>query len=425
MDIKKMNLDNMDIKKTVKVKKNVWFKRSAFIASALIFTVWQFNQPSSDATVARSELRMATVQKSDLPFTISGFGKLISKHKRLLTAPTIATVEEILVLPGTQVTADTIIMTLRNPDLLLQVNNAEMELARHHASLRELKINQKSEYLAHQAILVQIKADLAAAELKVEAQSGLAAKGIVSSLDFKRSKLSATQWAERLDIEQQRLMHLRSAHQEKIAVQGELAKQLDANLALKRSLQAGLVIHADIEGVLQSMPVTLGQSVSAGEQLALVASNKTMIARLQIPQGESQDIAIGHEAEINTRSGLVRGIVNRIDPIITNGSVLIDIDITGALPANARPELKVEGKIEVGMLNDALYVQHPVGVKANSSQQLFTLLVNQQTATLRTMKFGRVIGNNIELLSGASEGEQFIVSDTSSWLQNHTMTIIK
>jgi HlyD family secretion protein len=424
MDIKNINQANMDIKKNNPVKKNVWIKRSVFIASAFVFIAWQFSQPSSDVAVARSELRMATVQNSDLPFTISGFGKLISKHKRLLTAPTVATVEEILVLPGTQVTADTVIMTLRNPDLLLQVNNAEMELARHHASLRELKINQKSDYLAHQAILVQIKADLAAADLKVEAQSGLALKGIVSSLDFKRSKLSATQWAERLDIEQQRLMYLRSAHQEKIVVQKEFAKQLDANLALKRSLQAGLVIHADIEGVLQSMPVTLGQSVAAGEQLALVASNKSMIARLQIPQGESQDIAIGHEAEINTRSGLVRGVVNRIDPIITNGSVLIDIDITGVLPANARPELKVEGKIEIGTLNNALYLAHPAGVKANSSQQLFTLLVNQQTATLRTMNFGRVIGNNIELLSGADEGEQFIVSDTSSWLQNQTLTII-
>jgi hypothetical protein len=229
--------------------------------------------------------------------------------------------------------------------------------------------------------------------------------------------------AERLEIEQQRLSHLSSAHQEKISVQRQLAKQLNANLALKQSLQAGLVVHADIEGVLQSMPVTLGQSVSAGEKLALVASNKTMIAQLKIPQGEAQDIAIGHQAEINTRTALIKGIVNRIDPVITNGSVLIDIDITDELPTNARPELKVEGKIEVGVLSNALYVKQPVGVKANSSKQLFTLLASQQTATLRTMKFGRVIGNNIVLLAGASKGEQFIVSDTSSWLQKHTMTI--
>ena len=245
----------------------------------------------------------------------------------------------------------------------------------------------------------------------------------MSAIDFKRSKLAATQLTEQLTIEQQRLAHLKNAHQEKIAVQAQFAKQLDANLALKKSLQAGLVIHADIEGVLQSMPVTLGQSVTAGEQLALVASNKTMIAQLKIPERDAQHIAIGHPAEINTRSALVRGVVNRIDPVITNGSVIIDIDITGALPVNARPELKVEGIIEIGILNNALYVKHPVGVKANSSTQLFALLAGQQTATLRTMKFGRVIGNNIELLSGASEGEQFIVSDTSSWLSNHTLTI--
>ena len=414
----------MDIKKTTTEKKTPWIKRSAFIVAAFGFTAWQFSQPNSENTVARDELSIAVVQQSDLAFTISGFGKLIAKHKRLLTAPTRATIEEILVLPGTQVTPNTVIMKLSNPDLLLQVNNAEMELARHKASLRELIINQKSEYLAHQAILVQIKADLAAAELKVEAQSGLATKGIVSSLDFKRSQLAATQLTERLDIEQQRLAHLLAAHQEKIAVQGQFAKQLDANLTLKQSLQAGLVIHADIEGVLQSMPVTLGQSVAAGEQLALVASNKTMIAQLQIPEREAQDIAIGHQAEINTRSAFVRGVVNRIDPVITNGSVIIDIDITEKLPANARPELKIKGIIEIGVISNALYLKHPVGVKANSSKQLFTLLANQQTATLRTMKFGRVIGNNIELLSGASKGEQFIVSDTSSWLQNNTMTII-
>ena len=423
VEISSMDITTMDIKKTAPVKKASWLKPVAFIASALMFAAWQFSQPSSDNSVARSELRLAAVQQSDLPFTVSGFGKLISKHKRLLTAPTRATIEEILVLPGTQVTPDTIIMKLSNPDLLLQVNNAEMELARHHASLRELIINQKSDYLAHQAILVQIKANLAAAELKVEAQASLAKKGIVSSIDFKRSKLAATQLAEQLTIEQQRLAHLKNAHQEKIAVQAQFAKQLDANLALKRSLQAGLVIHADIEGVLQSMPVTLGQSVTAGEQLALVASNKTMIAQLKIPERDAQHIAIGHPAEINTRSALVRGVVNRIDPVITNGSVIIDIDITGALPVNARPELKVEGIIEIGILSNALYVKHPVGVKANSSTQLFALHAGQQTATLRTMKFGRVIGNNIELLSGASEGEQFIVSDTSSWLSNHTLTI--
>lgn len=413
----------MDIKKTIPVKNTSWIKRSIFIAGALLFIAWQFNKPSSDTTVMRSELDIAAVQQNDLAFTISGFGKLISKHKRLLTASTRATVEEILLLPGTQVTADSIIMRLSNPDLLLQVNNAEMDLALHQASLRELIINQKSDYLAHQAILVQIRADLAAAELKVEAQAGLAAKGIVSSLEFKRSKLAATQFAERLTIEQQRLTHLHNAHQEKIAIQGQLAKQLNASLALKRSLQEGLVIHADIEGVLQSMPVTLGQSVAAGEKLALVASNKTMIAQLKIPQRDAQDIAIGHQAEINTRSALVKGVVTRIDPVITNGSVLIDIDITGTLPVNARPELKVEGIIKVGMLSNALYVKHPVGVNANSSQQVFTLLANQQTATIRTIKFGRVIGNNIELLSGASEGEQFIVSDTSNWLPNQTMTI--
>jgi len=418
-----MEISKMDIPKTSTVKKRSWIKPAALILGALMFSAWQFTQASSDTKVSRSELRLAAVQKSDLPFTISGFGKLISKHKRLLTSPTVATVEEILVLPGTQVTADTVIMKLSNPDLRLQVNNAEMELARHQANLRELKINQKSAYLAHQVILVQIKSNLAAAELKVEAQSGLAAKGIVSSLDFKRSKLAATQLAEQLAIEQQRLAHLQSAHQEKISVQGQWAKQLNANLALKLSLQAGLVIHADIEGVLQSMPVTLGQSVAAGEQLALVASNKTMIAQLKVPQGEAQEIAIGHKAIINTRSAFVRGVVNRIDPVITSGSVIIDIEITEALPVNARPELKVEGNIEISTLTNALYIKQPVGVKANSTTQVFALLANQQTATLRTMKFGRVIGNNIELLSGASEGEQFIVSDTSSWSPNHTLTI--
>jgi multidrug efflux pump subunit AcrA (membrane-fusion protein) len=413
----------MDIKKSIQVKKVSWIKRLALISCVLVFVGWQFSRPSSDVKIGRSEISIASVQQNDLPFTISGFGKLVSKNKRLLTAPTVATVEEILVLPGTQVTADTVIMKLRNPDLLLQVNNAQMELIRHNASLRELIVNQKSEYLSYQANLVRINADLAAAELKVEAQTGLASKGIVSALEFKRSKLMEEQLKKQRAIEQQRLSHLETAQQEKIAIQGQFAKQLEANLALKLSLQAGLVIHADIEGVLQSLPVTLGQSVTAGEQLALVASSKTMMAQLQIPQGDAQDIAIGHEAEINTRGALVRGVVYRIDPVITNGSVLIDIDITESLPANARPELKVEGKVEIGVLSNALYVKKPVGVQANSSQKLFALLANKQSAIQRTMKFGRIIGNNIELLSGASAGEQFIVSDTTSFQQKQTMII--
>ena len=230
----------MDIKKNIKVKRTPWLKRSAFIVSALVFTVWQMNQPNSDVSVARSEVSVAAVQQSDLPFIISGFGKLISKHKRLLTAPTRATVEEILLLPGTQVTPDTVIMRLNNPDLLLQVNNAEMELARHKASLRELIINQKSDYLAHQVILLQIRADLAAAELKVEAQSGLAAKGIVSSLDFKRSKLAATQLTEQLAIEQQRLSHLESAHQEKNSRTSTTFKATRRQLSTKTVIAGGV-----------------------------------------------------------------------------------------------------------------------------------------------------------------------------------------
>jgi len=418
-----MDLDSTLKRKPQQSKAKKWLMASAIGVSALgALMVYQWAAPT---VVAASQLQIATVEQADFVVKIRGFGRLKPKYQRYLTNTDTAMVEAIHVYPGTIVKKDTVILSLVNPQQAQRLSVARLELARQKASVNEQRINQQSELLERQANLAILKSDLQSAELRVDAESKLIEQGIVSSLDYKRSMLNVAQLTERVSIEQQRLAQLKEMHLQRSKIQQELLSQFELNYQVEQHAFDQLQITAGIDGMLQELNVELGQNLVPGTRLAVVGSNKALKAELSVKQADAEKVALNMAAKVNTFSQAdhseVDAKVTRIDPIVTDGRVIIELDLQGTLPANARPDLSIEGYVVSNIIPDALTINVPQKAQANSEATLFKLNPNTQLATPTNIEFGTLSDNQIQLLSGATVGEQLIISDLSKW--QHLATI--
>ncbi|WP_289096898.1 HlyD family efflux transporter periplasmic adaptor subunit [uncultured Pseudoalteromonas sp.] len=418
-----MDLDSTLKRKPQQSKAKKWLMAAAIGVSALgALMVYQWATPT---VVAASQLQIATVEQADFVVKIRGFGRLKPKYQRYLTNTDTAMVEAIHVYPGTIVKKDTVILSLVNPQQAQRLSVARLELARQKASVNEQKINQQSELLERQANLAILKSELQSAELRVDAESKLIEQGIVSSLDYKRSMLNVAQLTERVSIEQQRLAQLKEMHLQRSKIQQELLSQFELNYQVEQQAFDQLQITAGIDGMLQELNVELGQNLVPGTRLAVVGSNKALKAELSVKQADAEKVALNMAAKVNTFSqadhGDVDAKVTRIDPIVTDGRVIIELDLQGTLPANARPDLSIEGYVVSNIISDALTINVPQKAQANSEATLFKLNPNTQLATPTNIEFGTLSDNQIQLLSGATVGEQLIISDLSKW--QHLATI--
>ena len=418
-----MDLDSTLKRKPQQSKAKKWLMAAAMGVSALgALMVYQWATPT---VVAASQLQIATVEQADFVVRIRGFGRLKPKYQRYLTNTDTAMVEAIHVYPGTIVKKDTVILSLVNPQQAQRLSVARLELARQKASVNEQRINQQSELLERQANLAILKSELQSAELRVDAESKLIEQGIVSSLDYKRSMLNVAQLTERVSIEQQRLAQLKEMHLQRSKIQQELLSQFELNYQVEQRAFDQLQITAGIDGMLQELNVELGQNLVPGTRLAVVGSNKALKAELSVKQADAEKVALNMAAKVNTFSqadhGEVDAKVTRIDPIVTDGRVIIELDLQGTLPANARPDLSIEGYVVSNIIPDALTINVPQKAQANSEATLFKLNPNTQLATPTNIEFGTLSDNQIQLLSGATVGEQLIISDLSKW--QHLATI--
>ncbi len=418
-----MDLDSTLKRKPQQSKAKKWLMAAAIGVSALgALMMYQWATPT---VVAASQLQIATVEQADFVVKIRGFGRLKPKYQRYLTNTDTAMVEAIHVYPGTIVKKDTVILSLVNPQQAQRLSVARLELARQKASVNEQKINQQSELLERQANLAILKSELQSAELRVDAESKLIEQGIVSSLDYKRSMLNVAQLTERVSIEQQRLAQLKAMHLQRSKIQQELLSQFELNYQVEQRAFDQQQITAGIDGMLQELNVELGQNLVPGTRLAVVGSNKALKAELSVKQANAEKVALNMVAKVNTFSQAdhseVNAKVTRIDPIVTDGRVIIELDLQGTLPANARPDLSIEGYVVSNIIPDALTINVPQKVQANSEATLFKLNPNTQLATPTNIEFGTLSDNQIQLLSGATVGEQLIISDLSKW--QHLATI--
>lgn len=406
----------MDIIKQKKAQRFTFKQKLLFALLVMaIFLISMAKESLSHVILSKKDLLISEVKQGDLSITVDGYGKLVSEKLRLITSLTQATVKEIILKPGAIVDKDSIIVHLANPELKLNVESAQQELAKLKANLRQLKLNHKRELLTEQAILAELESRLEAATLKRAAEELLVADGIVSNLTFKQSQLNEQQLRKRIDILSEKLLQLKLVHKEAINIQKERIKQQIGRLDIANNRLEKLQVKAGFNGVLQRLSVDLGQSLSAGQEIALIGSTKELIAEIKVPQNQASLISTGQEVIINNRQSSFQGTVSRINPIVEQNTVSIDIQLPDGLPKNARPEQSVDAEIIIKTITNAYYIERPSNVKSQTSQSMYKLN-NDRTLAIRVpLKFGEKTGRYIEVKSEVSKNDLFVISDLSNY----------
>lgn len=366
-------------------------------------------------SVDRANLWTDSVKRGPMLRQVRGTGTLVPETVQWISAGTQGRVTKILMLPGTIVKADTVLMELSNPELELAARDAELQLRAAEAELANQRVQLESQRMTQESATAQVKADSLEAQLRAEADESLAKDGLVPDINLKVSKAKAEELAMRYEIEKKRLALSSDAVKAQLDVQNAKVAQLRALYELKQSQVDALKVQAGTPGVLQQLPVEVGQSVAAGVILAKVADPSHLKAQLKIAETQAKDIQNGQQVSIDTRNGVVDGHVMRIDPAVQNGTVTVDVSLGTTLPKGARPDLTVDGTIELERLDNILYVGRPAIGQDYSKCSLFKIGKDGSEADRVTVSLGRSSVSTIEVVQGLNEGDQVILSDMSNW----------
>jgi RND family efflux transporter MFP subunit len=405
-------------------------RRSAAIAvvallviAAVLFFVIRL-KPAVPA-VERSAIWTDVVKRGPLVRQVRGPGSLIPREDRirLIPAETEATVIRIRVLPGAKVTADTVLMDLVDPELQQQLLDAQLQLKGALADYQNTQARLQSDLMTQKAGAATVGADQRQASLQAQTDKSLYDLGVISGLSYSASKGKSDELKLRNDLESQRLTLNQAAIATQLAVQQTKVDQAKAILALKQKQQDALSVRAGIDGVLVELPHQVGEHVDPGITLAKVVQPDQLKASLKIAETQARDIQIGQPAEIDTHNGVIPGKVTRIDPAVLNGTVTVDVELEGALPQGARPDLSVDGTIDLDRMADVLYVGRPALGNENSTISLFRLSPDGTSAVRVPVKVGRASVNSIQVLEGLQPGDNVILSDMSRWDSNDRLRI--
>jgi HlyD family secretion protein len=367
--------------------------------------------------VEMSTLWPDTVKRGPMLREVRGLGTLVPEDTLLIPATTDGRVERIIVYPGTPVKADTTVMILTSQELETATLDAEFALKAAEADYENLKVTLEKTKIDLQANAAQVGADYNTAKLQADRDSELAKEGLSSSLDAKISAVKAQQLGERYELEQRRISINTAAEEAQLAAQKVKLEQLRAEYKLKKSQLEQLTVKAGFDGMLQqlSTPVEVGQKVTAGTPLGKVAQPSKLKAELKIAETQVKDIVIGQPAVIDTRNGLIEGRVKRIDPSVLNGTVTVDVALKGPLPAAARPDLSVDGTIQLEKLENVVFVGRPVFGQQDATVQLFRVEPEGKFANKVKVTFGKASVNTIEVKDGLQVGDKVILSDMSTY----------
>lgn len=381
---------------------------------ALVTVALSQLEPAAPSVDQRS-LFIDTVRRGEMVRQVRGPGTLVPVEIRWIAAPVVGRVDRIPALPGERVTAETVLLELSNPEVEQSALEAEAGLAEAEADYARLAAQLDSEQLTLEAQAAALESEAEQARLQVEADRRLADEGLVPDLTRQLSETRAQELAGRAELERQRLAKGGESAKAQLAAERARLEQARAMAALRREQLAGLEVRAGIGGVLQQVAVEVGQRVTAGATLARVAQPERLKAELRIPETQAKDVALGQAVEVDTRNGVVAGRVSRIDPAVQEGTVTVDVKLTGKLPAGARPDLSVDGTIRIERLTDVLYVGRPAYGQAESTITLFRLEPGGEHAVRVPVRLGKASVNTIEIAKGLAEGDRVILSDTSAW----------
>jgi len=345
---------------------------------------------------------------------VRGSGTLVPEDIRWIPATTQGRVERILLYPGTAVTADTVILELVNPQLEQELEDAALKVQAAAAALSNLRVQAQNDYLQQKATAAGISAEHSKARMQAEMNESLAKVQLVSALSLRQSMMDAEQLGIRDEIAKQQLASYEDSIRARIAVQQSQVDQARAVMRLKQRQRDELKVRAGLDGILQRVPVEVGQQVAPGTNLARVANPGRLKAEIRIAETQAKDVQIGQRVSVDTRIGLVAGIVTRIDPSVQNGTITVDIGLVGDLPRGAVPDLSVDGTVELERMTDVLYVGRPAFGQEQSTIQLFKVQPDGSAARVQ-VKVGRVSVNAVEVLSGLDVGDEVVLSDMSTW----------
>jgi HlyD family secretion protein len=366
-------------------------------------------------SVERSTALIDTVKRGQMLRQVRGIGTLVPQDIRVIAAATQGRVERVLVQPGTEVTAGTVLIELSNPELQQGTVDLEYQVRAAEADYNNIRARLESERMSQQAAAATVQAEYQQAKLQSDTDEELAKDGLIPAINLKLSRVRVADLANRYSIEKKRLEGTAKSAQAQLASQQARIAQLKAQLQLRQTQVGTLRVLAGANGVLQQMQVEVGQQVQPGTNLARVVEPQNLKAELRVAETQAKDISLGQQASVDTRNGIIPGHVVRIDPASENSTVKVDIALDAALPQGARPDLSVDGTIELERLDNILYVSRPAFGQAQSTIGMFKLEPGGQFATRVQVKLGRSSVNTIEILEGLQEGDQVILSDTSQW----------
>ncbi|HKD83508.1 MAG TPA: HlyD family efflux transporter periplasmic adaptor subunit [Terriglobales bacterium] len=368
-------------------------------------------------TVDRSTIWTDTVKRGSMLRQVRGLGSLTPSHEdvRQIPAETEATVIRIDKLPGSQVTANTVLVEMVNPQLEQEALDAQLQVKAAEAEYQSLKVKLDSDLMTQKAGAATVNADYSEAQRQAQTDKGLYDLGVISGLAAKASEGKAQEMATRDKIEDERLKINAEAIKSQLAVQQAKVEQMRALAELKQTQLARLKVQAGVDGVLVEMPLQVGQHVLPGTELAKIVQPNHLMAELKIPETQARDVQIGEPASIDTHNGVIAGEVSRVDPAVQNGTVTVDVKLTGELPKGARPDLSVDGTIDLEKMDNVLYVGRPAFGQENSTISMFKLDSSGNGASRVQVKTGRASVNLIEIDSGLKEGDTVILSDMSRW----------
>jgi len=368
-----------DLLEKKKKRRMAWAAAAA--AAVVLLTLGISQLKPAAPTVERATVVIDTVKRGEMVREVRGLGTLVPEEIRWIPAVTEARVERLVLLPGTRVTPDSVILELSNPELEMLALEAEAKQAR----------------------------------LRADADAELAKNGLIAGLTLKLSQSAADELEHRERIEQQRLGIAGQAIEAQLRVQQAEVEQRRAQARLRRSQVEALRVRAGLDGVLQVVPVEVGQRVTPGANLARVARPDRLKAVIRVPETQARDVVPGQKAVVDTRNGVVEARVVRVDPAVQNGTVTVDLALLGDLPKGARPDLTVDGTIELERLENALHVGRPAMGQPRSTVGLFRLVKGTSEAVRVRVRLGQASVSTIEIVEGLEVGDEVILSDTSAW----------
>lgn len=374
-------------------------------------------------TIERNLVYIDTVKQGQMLRQVRGLGTLVPEEIRWIAARTQGRVDKIILRPGAVVTPDSVILMLANPDVEQAAANADSQLKAAEAELANLEVTIQSGVLQAESVAASARADFEQTKLSAAVNEQLFREGLVSKLDLDLSKVRAEQAATRHSIEQRRFQFAKDAVKPQLAVKQAEVDRIRALAKLRRDELDALAVRSSMHGVLQLLPVEVGAQVQPGSNLARVANPSRLKAEIRVAETQARDIQIGQIAQVDTRNGIVEGKVARIDPSVQNGTVTVDVHLAGELPRGARPDLSVDGTIELERLADVVHVGRPAFGQERSTVGIFKLDADGTYAVRTQVKLGRSSVNAVEIVDGLRPGDRVILSDMSQWDANERVKL--